>query len=300
MHSSLIFLPVETSHEAASRTGQGGGGGEWIGTQRNRPSESFVVLPRNGAYSRGPLASGMGVSGQGMSTLQPTLTSAQTFEASSIDPPTSPVRGSISQRLRTISKTTDLATGTAEPSGPVCRECADLLLDIMARRLAEMEAEKARYMEFVEISEASSSGEENSTSLEESKKMKELTDEERALTEAIKACEAQLHRLASQWEEAERERAEVDALESTYWCQVRDVEREIWGLTEERDTLERKMIQEERALRSLERTNVYDEAFHIDLEGSAISKINGLRLGRLPTEHVRACMKRPGWSIKTE
>ncbi|KAJ3202899.1 autophagy protein 6, partial [Clydaea vesicula] len=78
---------------------------------------------------------------------------------------------------------------------------------------------------------------------------------------------------------------ELEAAEMEHFQQLNKLELEISEEFEEKQWLKFKNYFNSRRLEELEKTNVYNDSFRIWYDGP-FGTINGLRLGRLPTENV--------------
>lgn len=186
---------------------------------------------------------------------------------------------------------------------PLCKECTDILVDIINAQLGELRRERDAYLAFEdEIKNAprrsmSGSREGQHTGSDASE------DTKRGSEEDVQSIREDIHRLAQVAEETRKEltrtqeehrrvNAELAELdeeerkleeeERAFWLSYSDMTLQMDRVATQRASLETTLEHDTAMLKRLQRTNVYKDAFCIGHE-AGFATINGLRLGRLPS-----------------
>ncbi|GAA5826416.1 hypothetical protein JCM11251_002356 [Rhodosporidiobolus azoricus] len=240
------------------------------------PTDSFVVLTQ--------------------SVLAPAIlpsTSSTTSSAtplSQTDDPSAPP--SLTPHLSLLSHLSSLLSSTSSLSHPLCTECAQVLLGLMARELDEGKKERDRLVGFEREVEkkrnearqsGAPTGEKAREALERDiAKLKKV--EFHAITE-LKQVESRKLALLAQKQELDAEEAELAREEAQFWTEHSRYLLKRAEVEDRAAALSQRLASGQRELDKLQRTNVYNDAFCIGQE-AGFGTINGLRLGRLPGSSV--------------
>jgi len=202
-------------------------------------------------------------------------------------------------QLSTIAVTASiLQQYAADVSGvdfPLCRECTERTLsgpDGMAVRLkrAVQEAETLRRR-----SKQIAAAEAVPTSIsEEEQEAAALKAEEEALEQRLRELNAEEAQLREEAARINAEEKKLSEERDEFWQQVSACCTEEEACTEAIEALETRLSQAQDDLRQLARTNLLNEAFHIWHEGH-FGTINGLRLGRLPSQQPESNAGNAAW-----
>lgn len=189
---------------------------------------------------------------------------------------------------------------------PLCKECTDILVDIINSQLGELRRERDAYLAFGdEINNAPRRSLSNSREEQQQQQQQqgEADEESRGAEEDTQAIRSEIERLAHVADEtrrelsrAEEERRKVDAElsqldeeerkleeeERAFWLSYSDLTLQMNSVATQRASLETTLEHDMALLKRLQRTNVYKDAFCIGHE-AGFATINGLRLGRLPS-----------------
>ncbi|KAI9592719.1 autophagy protein Apg6-domain-containing protein [Syncephalis fuscata] len=215
--------------------------------------------------------------------------------------------GSFSHRLKVIDMLTELTNqraGNNEDSSidqaigrlehPLCQRCTDLTLDIMSRQLAELTSERDRYAEFLARLDKDLPDAAATADLE--KELEALKNEEQAYLDSIQEMENQLTVTRDAFQILEKETQELDVLERSRWEEYNEYETKLCQLDAERDSLELALQQASDWMERLQKTNVFNDAFHISHDGP-FGTINGFRLGRLSSQPIEWTEINAAWGL---
>jgi len=210
------------------------------------------------------------------------------------------------QRKQISAKLFDAISGRSDIDYPMCTECADILLENMSAKHAEVKRERDGYLEFIKAiqNEGQVTPEEAAAAEKELEEVPEhefllkthfgenYTDlawqirrQETTAMEELKAAELDLSTLRSEIARLEAESEALNAEEAAFWRSRNAFSLSLEEFQNERDETNIKYDHDAKLLERLQRTNVYNDAFCITHDGF-FGVINGLRLGRLPNKQV--------------
>nr|POF25969.1 vacuolar protein sorting-associated protein atg6 [Quercus suber] len=189
----------------------------------------------------------------------------------------------LSQQLDTTLRLFEILSSRSDIDHPICTECTELLLDGLQKRQASVIRERDAYVGFLKQAQ-----EDVPTAEEKAATKRKLENarlrEEKALSE-LEALEAEKSRMEAEIAALDAEAEQLDEEEERFWRERNAFTSELAAFQEERDSLKNQLVHDTRLLESLQRTNVYNDAFSIGHDG-LFGTINGLRLGRLPDHPV--------------
>ncbi len=169
---------------------------------------------------------------------------------------------------------------------PICTECTSLLLSSMTARLASSTRERDAYISFLKSLQSSTSSipitEEVAAS---EKQLVEAQKKEEAALEELKTLEAEKRELEAEIAELEEQSQVLEVEEEEFWASRNSFDETLYELSADLSSLQQKHQHDQQQLQRLQRTNVYNDTFCIGHDGY-FGTINGLRLGRLPNQHV--------------
>jgi beclin 1 len=169
---------------------------------------------------------------------------------------------------------------------PICTECTNLLLSSMNARLATSIRERDAYISFLKSLQSSGSSipsaEEVATAESE---LAEALEKEKAVFEELKMLEEEKKGLEAEIAELEDQSQGLELEEEAFWASRNSFDETLHELSADLSSLQQKHLHDQQQLQRLQRTNVYNDTFCIGHDGY-FGTINGLRLGRLPNQHV--------------
>ena len=182
----------------------------------------------------------------------------------------------------------DIASDLSDSDHPLCAECSAALLAEVERRTAEAEAECAAYEEALERLQSAEDDEyaargDDATSEGEgiALTMQNVEKSQREADETLRALESELASTRLARNKLAKKAAALDEAEDTYWREFHAFKKNLNAHMEKRDAIVARTEQAQMHMERLEKTNVFNDAFHIWTDG-AFGTINGFRLGRLP------------------
>ena len=183
-----------------------------------------------------------------------------------------------------LAKIFDVASDLSGKDHPLCETCSLGVLREVRRKTAEAEAECARYEETLErLREANE--EEESAPGALTNAVKDLEKSEAEAMETINALKLELASTRTARNNLAKKAAALDEAEDHYWREFHTFKKNLHAHLEKRDSILSRIEQAQNHINRLEKTNVFNDAFHIWTDG-AFGTINGFRLGRLPNVAV--------------
>lgn len=166
---------------------------------------------------------------------------------------------------------------------PICTECTDMLLVSLQSRLQASTKERDAYIQFLKTLNNSIPTEEEVASAENA--LQKAKEQEAKAFEDLIALEREKAGLDAEIAALEEESQALDKEEAAFWASRNAFTERILDIQTSRDALDAKYAHDTLQLERLSRTNVYNDTFCIGHDGF-FGTINGLRLGRLPTQNV--------------
>jgi beclin len=194
--------------------------------------------------------------------------------------------GSLSHDMEVSQRLFSILSARSDVDHPICSECSAMLLSSMIGRLNASTKERDAYIGFMKSLQSASSTiptDEDVAATEKS--LKETLDKEKTAFEELKTLEAEKRGLESEIAELEEESQALEVEEQKFWAERNAFDDEMNELTTTLSSLRQKHAHDQQQLQALQRTNVYNDSFCIGHDGY-FGTINGLRLGRLPSQNV--------------
>ena len=224
--------------------------GQRLGRDEGAMQESFVVLPKEDAE--------LGRGGTGAGT----------------------ARASVLTRLF------DVACALSARDHPLCDGCASAVIHEVRKKTAEAEAECEAYEETLErLSEAQTEEGDEVDGGALRMAAREMANAEKEAEEMVLALENELAATRAARRKLAKKATALDDAEGTYWREFHAFKKNLNAHMEKRDSILARIDQAQNHMTRLEKTNVFNDAFHIWTDG-AFGTINGFRLGRLPNVAV--------------
>lgn len=178
---------------------------------------------------------------------------------------------------------------------PICGECTSLLLSSFNSRLAAATRERDAYVSFLKSSQSTAASEPSQEEIQEAEmELSHALEQEKASLSELEKLEEERHTLESEISALEEESKALGREEETFWASRNAIEEELYELTTELASLQDKYTHDQQQLERLQRTNVFNDTFCIGHDGFFVT-INGLRLGRLPNQHVEWAEINAAW-----
>ncbi|GAA5924071.1 hypothetical protein JCM3775_005587 [Rhodotorula graminis] len=245
------------------------------------PAESFVVLTDSVLRPSNPLnvpSSHSAASHAGGPTATSSSTSTSTTGASLL----------LTPHLSQLSHLYSLLSATSSVDHPLCTECVEVLLALLAAHLDDLKKERDRLVGFDKdvqrrrddaVKQAGGKDIDLRDQLE--RDIAKLRKAESHAIAELKAVEQRKADLAHERAQLDAEESQLAQDEADFWRAHSQYVVERDALHDRASALETRLATGTRELDKLQRTNVYNDAFCIGQE-AGFGTINGLRLGRLP------------------
>jgi len=194
----------------------------------------------------------------------------------------------LSRKIETAQKLSDIASGLSQINHPMCTSCVATVVDKLDKELNDLNEERVIYTEY--LKELTSEGFSTQITAEEQVKLnkenedldKEIVDLEKELAE----IRSQKAKLQSQKVALEQESQNLDSKERQFCLDANKFWVDIQTLQNEHAHVSQKIREVTEQVETMKKTNVFDDAFRISFNG-IFGTINGLRLGRLPSDNVK-------------
>ncbi|GAA5881413.1 hypothetical protein JCM1840_007561 [Sporobolomyces johnsonii] len=200
-------------------------------------------------------------------------------------PSTSAAPTSLLPRLTQLSHLSALLSSSSSVDHPLCTECIELLLQLMAKELDEGKKERDRLSAFEkDVAKRRDEAQRDGSVVGREALEKDIAKLKKAEQHAIaelKSVEAQKDALEAERLALDEEEAELAREEAEFWREHSKYVLEKSALEDRSNALAVRLASGQKELDKLGRTNVYNDAFCIGQE-AGFGTINGLRLGRLP------------------
>jgi beclin 1 len=168
---------------------------------------------------------------------------------------------------------------------PICTECTSLLLSSFNAHLAASSRERDAYASFLKGLQSGTTIPSTEDALKAEKELGEAVQREEAALKELRQLEDEKTALEAEITELEEQSRAMDLEEEQFWASRNVFEDHVHDLTTELTSLQQRHGHDHQQLEQLQRTNVYNDTFCIGHDGY-FGTINGLRLGRLPTQNV--------------
>lgn len=194
--------------------------------------------------------------------------------------------GSLSHDMEIAQRLFSILSARSDIDHPICTECTSLLLSSMTARLSASTKERDAYIGFLKSLQSPSSTIPTAEDVAAAEKsLIETLDKEKAAFEELKGLEAEKRELENEIAELEEQSQALEVEEQKFWAERNAFDDEVYELTTTLNSLRQKHLHDQQQLQALQRTNVYNDTFCIGHDGY-FGTISGLRLGRLPNQHV--------------
>ncbi|KAI9840956.1 MAG: autophagy protein 6 [Sclerophora amabilis] len=201
-------------------------------------------------------------------------------------------RRSLSNQMETTARLFEILSARSDIDHPICVECTELLVEGLQKRLGNATRERDAYVDFLKKINADIPTEEEKRKAEE-----DLAAAQEAEAEAfaeLKRLEQEKGAIDDEIAALEEEARQLDLEEEAFWRDRNAFALTLSEFQNERDGVNLQYDHDSRQLERLQRTNVYNDTFCIGHDGY-FGTINGLRLGRLPSQPVEWAEINAAW-----
>lgn len=191
----------------------------------------------------------------------------------------------LSWELQRHEKLFSLLSSHSDIDHPICTECTSMLLSSLNARLAASSRERDAYASFLKGLHSGTTIPSAGDAVKAEKELGEALQREDAALKELQQLEGEKTALEAEIAELEDQSRAMDLEEEHFWASRNSLEDHIHDLTKELTSLQQRHAHDHQQLERLQRTNVYNDTFCIGHDGY-FGTINGLRLGRLPSQNV--------------
>ncbi|KAF3927298.1 Beclin-1 [Orbilia brochopaga] len=199
---------------------------------------------------------------------------------------------SLSHKMQTSRRLFDVLSARSDIDYPICTECTELLVEGLQRRLAEATRSRDGYQQFLKKLQADVPSDEEVTKVEED--LAEAGREKDAALTELEELEREKAQIEAEIAEAEAESKRLEVEEEEFWQERNAFAQQLEEYQNERDSVNLRYDHDAKQLERLHRTNVYNDTFCIGHDGF-FGTINGLRLGKLPSQPVEWAEINAAW-----
>jgi beclin 1 len=203
-----------------------------------------------------------------------------------VKPEDRPGETSLSYEVERTQRLFSILSSHSDIDHPICTECTNLLLSSMNARLVSSTRERDTYISFLKSLQSSSSSIPSAEDVAAAEsELTEALETEKAAFEELKMLEEEKRGLEAEIAELEEQSRALEVEEEAFWASRNSFDETLHELSADLSSLQQKHLHDQQQLQRLQRTNVYNDTFCIGHDGY-FGTINGLRLGRLPNQHV--------------
>ncbi|KAI9892304.1 MAG: autophagy protein 6 [Vezdaea aestivalis] len=199
---------------------------------------------------------------------------------------------SLSSQVEATNRLYSILSSRSDIDHPICTECTELVLTGLQTRLATATRERDAYISFQKVQENSVPTDAQVRAAQ--KALDQSRSQAASALAKLKALEAESARLAEEQAALDDEAAELDREEALFWSSRNELTSRLSAANEHKMSLSVRVAHDSASLAALQRTNVYNDAFCIGHDGY-FGTINGLRLGRLPSQNVEWAEINAAW-----
>lgn len=191
----------------------------------------------------------------------------------------------LSWELQRHEKLFSILSSHSDIDHPICTECTSMLLSSFNARLAASGRERDAYASFLKGLQSGTTIPSAEDAVKAEEELAEAFKREKAALEELQQLEDGKVALEAEIAELEEQSRAMDLEEQQFWASQNSFEDHFHDLTTELTSLQQRHTHDHQQLERLQRTNVYNDTFCIGHDGY-FGTINGLRLGRLPSQNV--------------
>lgn len=199
----------------------------------------------------------------------------------------------LSNRLNSLSKIFSVLSSKNEIDYPVCKDCAQILLNQMKTQYDRSSKERDVYIQFLQKLQ-NKQAPVVTKSQESIDEIDRLKTQENELLDELMSLEQEKSDLDNEIKSVQQEIEEIELQEQEFFKDENRKEIEIRSFLKEKDTIQAEYEFNLTQLEKLRKTNVYNDTFNISHDGP-FGTINGLRLGsldscRVPWQEINAAL----------
>ncbi|KAJ2762243.1 autophagy protein [Coemansia sp. BCRC 34490] len=200
----------------------------------------------------------------------------------------------VAEKFGIIGRVMDMLDGRSTLHHPMCEDCAETMLRLMDRNLADCVRERQIVEGIGQAAEAAAAAAgtagggdpvpDDIAALE--RELATQAEEERMLEETLGTLDAQVDAMCAQIAQLQAESRSLEAEEDGQTQRRNELEAALDGFEAEQWALDDRYARLAAQLTQLQRTNVYNDVFNIAVAGDAgVASINGFRLGGRSAPH---------------
>ncbi|WBW70859.1 autophagy associated beclin family protein Atg6 [Schizosaccharomyces osmophilus] len=214
--------------------------------------------------------------------------------------PSTEVNDLFSWKIENYYRIFDLLSAKTKVNHPLCEECAELLAEEMTKTLNSTKAEKNLYSYYSNMLANQDFEEEDISQFEAD--VQEISEKIKEKEKAIVDLSAQEQELQSHFRDMIIECEKTNVEENEYKKTLNQLLMKESALEKQRDCAQLEFEHNSKKFEKLQKMNVFSDIFYISHysepngEGS-IATINGLRLGRLPSQKVSWSEINAAWGM---
>ncbi|EGX49628.1 hypothetical protein AOL_s00078g117 [Orbilia oligospora ATCC 24927] len=199
---------------------------------------------------------------------------------------------SLSHKMQTSRRLFDVLSARSDIDYPICMECTELLVEGLQKRLGEATKSRDGYQQFLKKLQAEIPTDAEAAKVEED--LEKVRQEKDAALLELEDLEREKAQIEAEIAEAEEESKRLEAEEEEFWQERNLFSQQLEEFQNERDSINLRFDHDTKQLDKLHRTNVYNDTFCIGHDGF-FGTINGLRLGKLPSQPVEWAEINAAW-----
>lgn len=200
---------------------------------------------------------------------------------------------SLSTQLARYEQLYAVLSSRSDIDHPICAECASILVAGFSTKLANATRERDAYALFLKtLQQAANKHQDDGGAVQ--KELESLRREEEEAYRQLLTLEQEKKELEDELAGLEDENRELEREEDNFWRSRNEFNEQHFTLQTELASLQQKLAHDQKQLERLQRTNVYNDTFYISHDGY-FGTINGLRLGRLPSQNVEWAEINAAW-----
>eukprot|EP00823_Brevimastigomonas_motovehiculus_P003061 TRINITY_DN1832_c0_g1_i1.p1 TRINITY_DN1832_c0_g1~~TRINITY_DN1832_c0_g1_i1.p1 ORF type:complete len:423 (+),score=54.95 TRINITY_DN1832_c0_g1_i1:116-1384(+) len=194
----------------------------------------------------------------------------------------------LDKRINALINISEIASEKCQVEHPICVPCSESICTELDRQFKELERERETYktqLTRLEKDCQSTLTPAAASSLPESDQEQQNSILENELADQLLAVRKARLSLKAETLTLERESKILDSLEKRFWEDYQDFQLDLRHYDDDLQSVRQKTATTLEHLERLKRTNIYDDVFHIHVDGH-FGTINGFRLGKLPSQQV--------------
>ncbi|EEB06820.1 beclin family protein [Schizosaccharomyces japonicus yFS275] len=206
----------------------------------------------------------------------------------------------LSRKMEIYNYIFDVLSEKTKIEHPLCSDCAELLTEEMDRQFETMKAEQEVYTEYHKL--LCSRTVDDNALLEANEKIQKIQIEIDAKGAEVDALKTEEESLLQQLKQAEEEESQLIEENAGFWQDFNNSQLELANLQQSNDSIHMRFEMLSTSMENLQKLNIYSDIFYISHyaeseDDGSIATINGLRLGKLPSQRVSWSEINAAWGM---